>query len=101
MHATHNSQNSYSLHDACVVLNSTNSMGDGVARERGVCVLGRTMNRTPTHAACLHRCIFRSEKETLILLENPEFQGNLMQWLYRREKQVHNGQKLITQDERA
>ena len=47
----------------------------------------------------LHRCMYGSEKETLILLENPEHQGNLMQRLYRREKQVHNGLELITQDE--
>ena len=31
----------------------------------------------------------------------PEFQGNWVQWSYRREKQVHNGLKLITQDERS
>ena len=49
----------------------------------------------------LHRCMCGSEKETLILLENPELQGNLMQCFDRREKQVHNGLKLITQDERA
>ena len=37
---------------------------------------------TNNYVRCrLHRCVFRSEKETLILLENREFQGNLMQWL--------------------
>ena len=35
------------------------------------------------------------------LLEIPEFQGNLMQWFYRREEQVHNVLKLITQQEKA
>ena len=57
-------------------------------------------SKTNNYVRCwLHRCTFRNEKETLILLENT-VSGNLMQWLYRREKQVHNEHKLITQDER-
>ena len=48
-----------------------------------------------------HCCKYESEKNTLILFENPELQGNLMRWLHRREKQVYNGLQLITQDERA
>ena len=41
------------------------------------------------------------EMKTLILVENPQLQGNLMRWLYRKEKQVHNELKLMPQDESA
>ena len=55
LHATHkNSQNSYSVHDACVVLNSKNSLGDGVVRGRGVCVPGETESLSTST-----RCVVR------------------------------------------
>ena len=48
-----------------------------------------------------NRCTYGDEKKIMVLLENAQLQGNLMQWLFRKEKQVHNGLKLITQDESA
>ena len=59
-------------------------------------------SKTSNYVRCwLRRCKFKRVTENMILLENMVFQGNCMQWLYRREKQVHNRHKLITQDERA
>ena len=45
--------------------------------------------------------LYFQEREGDFILFKTKFQGNLMQWLYKREKQVHNGHKVMTQDEKA
>ena len=57
---------------------------------------------TRTWLGWLHRCIIQEwEGDFEFFSKTQSFRETLVQWLFTREKQVHNGHKLITEDERA
>ena len=48
-----------------------------------------------------HRCMYMGEEKIMVLLTNPQLQGNQTQKENRREEQLHNVLQLITPEERA
>ena len=60
---------------------------------RSIFSLRRFTAKTNNYGRCwVHRGKFRSEKETLILLENTEFQGNLINGCTKREASAQRTQ---------
>ena len=77
---THNSQNSYSVHGACGVQNSLNSLGDEVVRGRGVCVPGETKSlSTSTRTGVRRSAVFESahSQQTPLKLHVETWEGLL------------------------
>ena len=56
--------------------------------------------KTETYEKCWpHHCMCMGEEKNMVLLTNPQLQGNQKQKSYRREVQVHDVLKLITLQE--